>query len=117
MLATWGLQAYSYIGILDQAANANSGSKSSKKALVGGHHLDLLGLTLVVQYGSVLHSTKWYWLLVVVPLWGGWTLYSSFFGGKKNKADESSIEPTPTSDATTEKRQKRAEKRRQKWSS
>jgi hypothetical protein len=115
MIATWGLQAYSYIGILDQAANANSGGKS-KKALVGGHHLDLLALTLVVQYGSVLHSSKWYWLLMVAPIWGGWTLYTTFSGGKKNKGDAASDEPTPTSDATTEKRQKRAEKRRQKWS-
>jgi hypothetical protein len=115
MLATWGLQAFSYLGILDQSANANVGKGNSKKALVGGHHLDLLGLTVVVQYGSVLHSTKWYWLLMVAPLWGGWTLYQTFRGGGKKDENISSEEPPPD-DAKTEKRQKRAEKRRQKWS-
>jgi hypothetical protein len=132
ILATWAFQAYSYIGILDQAANASTSSSSSnssssttggtssnkKKSLVGGAHLDLLAITLVVQYGTVLHSTRWYWLLAIVPLWGGWTLYSTFFGKKGSTSTAAAdTTTTPASDADADRRKKRAEKRRQKWSS
>jgi hypothetical protein len=120
MLITWGLQAYAYVGILDQAANASTaGGSSSSSSLVGGAHLDLLAITLLVQYGTVLHSTKWYWVLALVPIWGGWKLYTTFGGGGKKKVAPSSSateDPGAKNDANADKRQKRSEKRRQKWS-
>lgn len=115
MLATWGLQAYAYLGILDQAANAKASGGNKSKNLIGGAHLDLLGLTLFIQYGTILHSTKWYWVLGIVPIWGGWTLYQTFYGGGKNKPSNDGTTDS-SSGANNDRRQKRAEKRRQKWS-
>lgn len=112
MVVTWGFQFYAYLGILDQAANASG----KEKALVGGAHLDLLGLTLLIQYGAALHSTKWFYLLFFILLWGGWTLYSTFRGGgNTNTAPNAATDSSPVGRAA-EKRQRRAEKRRQKWS-
>ena len=120
---TWGLQGYAYVGILDQAANAMSGNsqkKGNKNDLVGGVNLDILALTLVVQFGTALHSPKWYWLNFVVPLWGGWSLYKSYFGASKNEnkgsaKDGNEVDGT-LSEESKQRREKRAEKRRQKWS-
>ncbi len=110
VIFTWGLQAFSYVGILDQARN----NTTKQKDLVGGVHLDILALTITVQYGSVLHSTKWFYLLWVVPLWGGWMLYSTFF--KKSTSTLSEDAPPSKSDgASKDKREKRAQKRSQKW--
>ena len=116
MITTWALQLYAYMGILDQAANASG----REKELVGGAHLDLLGLTVVVQYGTVLHSTKWYYLLIAVPIWGGWWLYTNVYGGGGSKGKPANENPSGSSKnedpAAADRRQKRAEKRRQKWS-
>ena len=119
------LSVVSYKGILDDHANTISkGKGGSGEALAGGASLDLLGLVSVVQYGSVFVSTKIYWLLVLIPLWGGWKLYCIFKGsvgglfpngGTTKPTNESAV-----NDASTEqlnaKKQKRAERRRQKWS-
>jgi hypothetical protein len=126
LLVTWGLQAFAYMGILDQAKNsakANSASNTNKKKdLIGGAHLDLLGLTIVVQYGSVLHSTKWYYLLWAVPIGGGWMLYTTFGGGGKKGTAAAAVATTLDDDddesaagASKDKREKRAQKRKQKW--
>lgn len=139
MILTWGLQIFAYFGILDQAENANAtttttttaaggGKKKSgnKSDLVGGIHLDLLGLTLVIQFMTVLHSTRWNWLLLIVPIYGGWMLYTTFYGnsgtGSSGSNSRSSSRQTGNDDddetaaASKAKREKRAEKRRQKWS-
>ena len=103
-----------YNGILDNAANRNPNDKS----LVGGSFLDLLGVTMLIQFGTVLWSPRFYWLLVGVPIGGGWTLYSTFAGG--GKASDGPSKNTPQAEATEEdealaaKRQKRSERRRQK---
>ena len=104
-------------------------SKKSKggEALAGGASLDLLGLLTVVQYGSVLISEKFYWLLSIIPVWGGWKIYSTFFGSKGvasglmgGGGGDSTMDNNGNNDTTDkaadEKRQKRAERRRQKWS-
>lgn len=80
VLTTWAFQIVAYFGILESAKNNN---KNKKKDLVGGANLDLLALTVVVQFGSALHSFKWFYLLWIAPIYGGWLLYSNFFGGKK----------------------------------
>lgn len=115
MLCSVGLQIYSYFGILDQAANANSSKKNSKE-LTGGQHLDWMALSITVQFLSMLHSTKWYWLLFLFPIVGGYSLYSSVFGGagKKNNGASASMPDTSQQSSNLSRREKRAEKRRTK---
>lgn len=117
IVLNWGLQVFAYMAILDQARNNN---KKKTKELIGGVHLDLLALTILIQFGSILHSTKWFYLLVLVPLGGGWTFYSTFIKGQfpmsnSNPSDEGSTTPS-ASLSSDDKRQKRAQKRSQKWS-
>jgi hypothetical protein len=117
-----GLELYAYMGIMDSAANHSSTDKS----LAGGASLDLLGFAMVVQFGSILLTSKFYWLLAGLPFWAAWSLYtmfggvgglSSLIGGGKTAA------PAPPSESSgadgkekDERRQKRADRRRQKWS-
>jgi hypothetical protein len=128
---TWGLQYYAYMGILEQSANHHNPNKKKKGTnsrsngnLVGGMYLDLLGLTLVIQFMSVLHSSKWFWLLLSVPLYGLYNLYTTFYGGSSDKQQKSS--PTmqesdtdvdsPTNQQQQERRrEQRAERRKHKW--
>jgi SRP-independent targeting protein 2/TMEM208 len=113
VLTTWAFQIFAYLGILESAKNNN---KNKNKDLVGGAHLDLLALTVVVQMGSAVHSYKWFYLLWIVPIYGGWWLYSTFGGGtnsKGNIATTANVE-TGLAGASQEKREKRALKRAQK---
>jgi hypothetical protein len=122
MAITWGLQGYAYLGIMDNASNRST----KDSTLVGGAHLDLLALTWLVQFGSVLFTPKVYWLLCIVPPWGGWTLYKMFKGGPSKVGVDGAAagtDPNAAAAAATEtdpkladKRQRRAEKRQQKWS-
>ena len=123
MVVTWGLQVYAYLGILDQAANLNVTGGSSKKKgagggskndLVGGVNLDILALTLVVQYGTALHSPKWYWLLIIVPIWGAYWLYTTYYGNNKSSQNKNAAEEEEVSEEVKNRRQQRAERRRQK---
>jgi hypothetical protein len=117
-----GLELYAYMGIMDSAANHSSTDKS----LAGGASLDLLGFAMVVQFGSVLLSSKFYWLLAGLPFWAAWSLYtmfggggglSSLIGGKKAApAPPSESSGTEGKEKQDERRQKRADRRRQKWS-
>jgi hypothetical protein len=68
-LVLLGLQLYSYYGILHHAAT--HAAQPHDATLQGGSYLDLLALALVVQFGALLISSKFYYLLgVVAPLWG-----------------------------------------------
>ena len=122
--------AFSYKGILeDHATSVSSSSKGkghSGDALAGGASLDMLGLIVAVQYGSVLISEKVCWLLTVVPVWGGWKLYSTFVGAKgalmpkgNQEVESNDDDDTPAGKEAAEranaKREKRADRRRQKW--
>ena len=115
MVLTWALQVYSYVGILDHAE-----THTDDKSLVGGAHLDVLALTWVIQFGTVLWTPKFYWILAIIPPWAGWTLYKTFkggIGGGNNGSDYANNQQQDSSDPSMdEKRKKRAEKRRQKWS-
>mmetsp|Transcript_55610 Transcript_55610/g.134816 ORF Transcript_55610/g.134816 Transcript_55610/m.134816 type:complete len:137 (-) Transcript_55610:106-516(-) len=119
---TWGLQYFAYVGILEHAANNATGSKN--KDLVGGVHLDLLGLTMAVQYLSVLHSRKWFYLLLVVPVYALWSLYNMYKGGASgilggNNAGAGNMAAPPVDPSApaskNDKREKRAHKRANKW--
>jgi len=123
IFSLWALEYFAYIGILDNAVNRSVGDKG----LVGGSSLDLLGLVVLVQFGTILFSPKFYWLLAVLPPWGAWTLYKLFAGGnglfggtpgndsQKSSQIDNRAEGVDD-DKRAERRQKRAEKRRQKWS-
>jgi hypothetical protein len=111
-----GLQLYAYFGILEDAASSRP--KHDDK-LAGGASLDLLGAVLVLQYlGGLIHH-RFYYLLGLFPVWGGWKLYSLFYGSDSTKrqqvATASAAAPTDQ-DPTDDKRNRRAQKRRQKWS-
>lgn len=115
------LSCVSYQGILaDHAHPSVKGGNSD--ALAGGASLDLLGLVTLVQYGTLLINDKLYWALAAIPLWGGWKLYgvvSSTRGGPGGMLANQTNADAPVDDAAVEKaekkRQKRSERRRQKW--
>lgn len=116
IIATYALQIYSYFGILEQAA-ATSGTKS--KELTGGQHLDWLALSLVVQFGSVFHSKGWFWLLLLFPIVTLYSLYSTVrgvSGGGSSANANYKEEASDEKDQGNSRREKRAEKRRKKWS-
>lgn len=114
----WALQWFAYVGILDDSENTSG----NKEALVGGASLDLLGLTWLVQFGTVLWTPKMHWLLAILPPWGAWKLYSTFKGGSSSLFGGASAQSTPSNpkegvtDEKDAKQKKRAERRRQKWS-
>ena len=109
-----GIEYLAYLGIMDNAAN-RTGSETS---LVGGQALDWLGLALLIQWTS-LYSTKMYWLMLVFPVGGGYSLYTTFAGGGgsggTSKVASNNNEDDGNHEAATERRQKRAERRRRKW--
>ena len=76
MLVLLGLQVYAYFGILSHAAT--HASKPQDSTLVGGSYLDLLAFALVVQFGALLISSRFYYVLgVVAPIWGANNLLNS----------------------------------------
>uniref|UniRef100_A0A7S0AFH1 Transmembrane protein 208 n=1 Tax=Minutocellus polymorphus TaxID=265543 RepID=A0A7S0AFH1_9STRA len=128
------LTMFAYKGILND--HADSASKSTTKVvgggkanekLAGGASLDLLGLVVLVQFGSALISDKFYWLLAILPFWGAYKIYTMVYGAKDLMGGgsgggggySSSMAPTAsensgTGDAAEERRKKRAERRRMK---
>lgn len=112
-----GISCFAYKGILDDHANSTSGGGKGE-ALAGGLSLDLLGLAIVIEFGSFM-SDYFYWLLGVIPVVGFYKLYTAFQGGKKAVGG---FMPDPVVGTESkgkivdnEKRQKRADRRRQKW--
>ena len=129
-----GLTAFAYKGILDDHAESASksttkvvgGGKSNEK-LAGGASLDLLGLVVLIQFGSALISDKFYWMLAILPFWGAYKIYQMVYGAKNLMGGGSgggggsmapSMAPSAgmegTADAADERRKKRAERRRMK---
>ena len=113
-----GLSYVSYQGILEDHAKPN---RENPDALAGGASLDLLGLVVIVQYGTVIVSEKFYWALLVIPLWGGWKMYSIFGSSGSALMPKNQVEGTEdsvdrlASEKADAKRQRRSERRRQKW--
>lgn len=113
MLSAWGVQIYAYMGILEQSQNA----KQKKGEIAGGVYLDYLGLSVAVQFLSVLHTTKWFWILVTIPAYALYSLYTTLYGGGGKggaAAPQPQEQDDPDAAAKEERRQKRAEKRKQK---
>jgi hypothetical protein len=111
-----GLQLYAYFGILEDAAS----SKPIKdNTLVGGASLDLLGAVLLLQYLGGLFNHRLYYLLGLLPIWGGCKVYTLLYGQSKSNQPKSADSASPVGetndDLSTQRRRQRAEKRRQKW--
>lgn len=59
--------------------NKYSNTQAAAAALAGGASLDLLGLVVVIQYGTILISNKFYWLLVLIPIYAAYMIYYTTF--------------------------------------
>lgn len=104
------LQWYAYVGIVD---HASSRKKANDTSLVGGSSLDLLAVVLSIQFGALLLTPKFYYLLALLPVWAAHSLYSAFFGtAKKAKPTYSAFEDSNA--AERQQRANRAERRRKK---
>ena len=68
-----GLNYFAYKGILAEAETHRDANK-----LAGGMYLDLMGLVWLIQFGTALVSTKFYYLLLLIPGVGAWKLYMTF---------------------------------------
>ena len=56
-------------GTSENAANR----PSNDKKLVGGASLDVLGLTIIIQFLTI-WKPKCYWMLLIFPPWGAYSL-------------------------------------------
>eukprot|EP00977_Amphora_coffeiformis_P029657 scaffold42145_cov221-Amphora_coffeaeformis.AAC.3 len=108
-----------YTQILDHAVNRSA----RDTGLIGGHWLDVLAVLAVIQIGTAF-STRFYWLLLLLPAWGAWALYQAVMGkgglmggltGGSNTAEESTGGTGgDTSAAPTNRKQRRSEQRNQR---
>eukprot|EP00978_Attheya_sp_CCMP212_P030686 scaffold113831_cov55-Attheya_sp.AAC.4 len=121
-LFLWALTVVAYQGIVADSANAmhsNKGPGSHSKQLSGGASLDMLGIVLLVQFGSTLWSPRFYWLLLLIPVGFLWKLYNTFLKG--NSPPSVGLSELPHQqmsqadvDAAQARRERRAEARRRK---
>lgn len=119
-----GASVFSYRGILEDHENTipNKSLKGDGEKLAGGASLDLLGLLTLVQYGTVFISPNFYWILAILPVWGAYKLFTTFFGksglasGMMGGGGDPMMDQGADAslDVANAKRQKRAERRRQK---
>ena len=113
------LSYLSYKGVVDNYANNDFKNNKNSDALAGGAYLDMMGLVSVVQFGSVLLSDKFYWLLLLIPIVGGLKIYKTVKGGMPGMPNATAAAPSAgnghVSEKDNERRQKRAERRRRKW--
>lgn len=79
-LICWGFMYYAYLGICEDFANKAGWNKaSSDTALAGGHSLDLLAFTVIIQFGSLWSGKVWYGLLAI-PIAIAYKMYVAFRG-------------------------------------
>ena len=131
------LTAFAYQGIVQDhidktssvafSSSKSTSSSDSHSSIAGGISLDLLGLVVVIQFGTALWSNRFFYLLIVIPIYGAWKLYNTFFsgsggmlgglfGGNSDAKDAVDCGKENVSEADEDKRKKRADKRRMKWS-
>lgn len=102
-----------YQGILHDAEVGKLTHKK-KAEISGGIYLDILGLIIVVQFGSIFIGAFINWFLLIVPIC--YTILK-WFGKKKSDSDNSNTEVEQDDDLKRqleERRRKRAERRKQK---
>lgn len=96
-LICWGFMYYSYLGICEDFAHKAGWNKSSADtALAGGHSLDLLAFTLIVQFGALWSSRVWYGLFAI-PIGFAYKLYTTFRGAASSLTGGSKGTSTSTS--------------------
>lgn len=112
MAVLMGLNYIAYQGILAEAE-----SHRDANTLAGGWYLDLLGFVWVIQFGTAILSNQFYYLLVLIPIVGGWKLYSTFKGVKDDFIGSRATVDTEgtTYNEKDTKQNKRAERRQRKW--
>ena len=112
MTLTWMLQYYSYTGIVQQAAAANH--SSSKKQLVGGQYLDGLALSIWIQFTTVLHSSKWFFLLGLVPIGFIYSLYTLYRPSSTSKQQTTTNTTTTAQEESSTSKKKNPKRQRQR---
>jgi hypothetical protein len=118
MIITWLMQAYSYVGIIESSSIEATATKKNKD-LAGGSNLDLFVATIVTQLLSVLSSQRWFYVtLIGVPITGAYKLYYTFYPSTPSSLAKTNNDGQDNDDdpMLIEKRKRRADKRRQKWS-
>ena len=117
----WALTVVAYQGIVTDSASAMQSNKGAgnQQRLSGGASLDMLGIVLLVQFGSTLWSPRCYWLLLLIPVGFLWNLYNTFLKG--NSPPSAGLADPPHQQMTQEdvdaaqaRRERRAEARRRK---
>ena len=105
----------SYQGILQDAEVGKlTRNKNNSSDMPGGVYLDVLGLILFVQYGSIFIGSFINWLLLIAPAVYGlmkWIKSKSSSSDADNKETE---EDASLKKELEERRRKRSERRRQK---
>ncbi len=112
-MVEWVGTYISYQGILNDAeiGKLSRGSKTDNNALAGGIYLDILGLIVFVQYGSIFIGQYIDWLLVIAPAIYGLVKWLSKSSDGEEKVEE---QDDGIKKELEERRRKRAERRRQK---
>lgn len=112
-IVEWVGTYVSYQGILNDAEVGKLTRESKKdNVLAGGMYLDVLGLILFVQYGSIFIGGFLDWLLLIAPAIYGlmkWMKKPSSSAGEKVEEQDEGLKKD-----LEERRRKRAERRRQK---
>ena len=106
---TW----YAYISILDASSIATKsmkgeyGLQNESQALAGGSSLDLLGLVVLVQFGTAFVSSAFYWLLICIPIFAAYKGYGfakGFMGGDGSDSNsKENFEDDATQDNTRDR--------------
>lgn len=108
------LQYYAYSSILEQSATTSL----RKNQLVGGVYLDVWGLAVFIQYLAPFLWKPLFFGLFIFPIWGAYSLYSTFYGGNSS---QNKTEPNEEASETPvgNRKQRRSELRKakkQSWS-
>ena len=111
----WILTYTSYNGIVHTSQLGATLTGGKERDLKGGVYLDVLGLVLVVQFGSLLISPMMDYLLIILPV----SYALKWYKGDGESSDNNDIVDEMDEGATKEleeRRRKRAERRRLKRS-
>jgi hypothetical protein len=114
MFILLGLNWLCYSSILDDASTATTSSNSSKD-LPGGAWLDVVALVWLVQAVTTFWTSSAYYLLLALPPLAAHKVYKTVKGpGSAFSQNENVAEDPGVSEEVQQRRQKRADRRRQK---
>ena len=115
-IAYQGILNDAEVGKLTRERSSGSGSKGgdNNAPLAGGIYLDVLGLIVCVQFGSIFIGSFIDWLLIVAPAIYGLMKWMNKPSSSASAADGSEEQDEGSKKDLEERRRKRAERRRQK---